>query len=132
MNKTLLSILAGAALLQGCASSLNVAVDPGSVTDRVKYQEDYEVCKQVASTYDLSSDTTTNAALGAAAGGVAVAGIATAIAGAIFWPAIPFIAAGALTGGATGGGLTKGKEGAAREKIMAECLSQRGYKAFSG
>ena len=119
-------------IFQGCSTTLNVAVDPGSITDRIKYNNDHDTCRKVAETYDLSGDTTKNAAVGVAAGAIGVAGIATAVAGAVFWPAIPFIIAGGVAGGATGGGMTKSKETSAREKIMAECLTQRGYKAFSG
>lgn len=118
--------------MSGCSTTLNVAIDPASIKDRIKYNNDYDTCRQVAQTYDLSSDTTKNTLLGAAAGGAAVAGIATAIAGAVFLPAVPFILAGGAAGGAASGGLTKSKETAAREKIMADCMTQRGYKAFSG
>lgn len=117
-------------IISGCASSVNVAVDPGSITDRAKFQEDYKLCQEVAKTYDLSQDTGANAALGAAAGVIGVAGVATAVAGAIFAPAIPFIIAGGAAGGAVGGGMTKQKESEARENILASCLSERGYKAF--
>lgn len=116
----------------GCSTTLNVAIDPASIKDRIKYNNDYDTCRQVAQTYDLSGDTTKNALLGAAAGSAAVAGVATAIAGAVFLPAVPFILAGGAAGGMASGGLTKSKETAAREKIMAECMVQRGYKAFSG
>ena len=78
----------------------------------------------------MSSDVGTNAALGATAGAVGVAGIATAVAGAIFAPAIPFIVAGGAMGGGVTGGMTKQKETEARESILAQCLSERGYKAF--
>ena len=74
----------------------------------------------------MSGDTGKNAALGAAAGAVGVAGIATAIAGAVFLPAIPFI----IAGGVAGGGMTKQKENEARENILSNCLTERGYKAF--
>ena len=123
----LLAIIVG---LSGCASSVIVAVDPGSIKDKEKFDTDYKLCQDVAKTYDLSADTNTNAALGAAAGAVGVAGIATAIAGAVFLPAIPFIIAGGVAGGGLSGGLTKQKESEARENIMSKCLTERGYKAF--
>ena len=123
----LLAIIVG---ISGCASSVVVAVDPASITDKAKFDQDYKLCQDVAKTYDLSSDTTTNAAMGAAAGAVGVAGVATAVAGAIFWPAIPFIIAGGAAGGGVSGGLTKQKESEARESILSSCLTERGYKAF--
>lgn len=132
MNKNSQSILLIGilAVLAGCSSTTKVIVDPKSVTDGTKYNRDLNECTNLANTYDLSADTTKNAALGAAAGGVAVAGVATAVAGAIFWPAIPFIAAGTLLGGGTAGGMTNSDQGKARERILADCLTDRGYKAY--
>ena len=128
--KKIASVLAAVMLLSGCAASVIVAVDPGSIKDKAKFDQDYKLCQNVAKTYDLSSDTGTNAALGAAAGAVGVAGVATAVAGAIFWPAIPFIIAGGAAGGGVSGGMTKQKESEARENILSSCLTERGYKAF--
>lgn len=130
MMKKSTFVLCAALILNGCASSVIVAVDPASIKDKAKFDEDYKLCQEVARTYDLSSDTGTNAALGAAAGAVGVAGVATAVAGAVFWPAIPFIIAGGLAGGGLGGGMTKQKESEARESILSSCLTERGYKAF--
>jgi len=128
--KNLAFLIFFALLVSGCASSVNVAVDPASVKDKAKYDQDYKTCQDIARTYDLSNDTGTNAAVGAAAGAVGVAGVATAIAGAVFAPAIPFIIAGGLAGGGLAGGMTKQKESEARENILSECLTERGYKAF--
>ena len=122
--------MAVAMIISGCASSVNVAVDPSSIKDKTKFDQDYKACQDIAKTYDLSNDTGSNAAMGAAAGAVGVAGIATAIAGAVFAPAIPFIIAGGAAGGGLAGGMTKQKESEARENILSGCLSERGYKAF--
>jgi tRNA U34 5-carboxymethylaminomethyl modifying enzyme MnmG/GidA len=129
-NSQALLLVGILAALSGCASTTKVVVDPKSVTDGAKYSRDLNECTNLANTFDLSADTTKNAALGAAAGGVAVAGVATAVAGAIFWPAIPFIAAGTLLGGGTAGGMTNSDQGKARERILADCLTDRGYKAY--
>ena len=129
-NSQLILVIGILAALAGCSSPPKVIVDPKSVSDSTKYNSDLNECTNLANTYDLSGDTTKNAALGAAAGGVAVAGIATAVAGAIFWPAIPFIAAGTLLGGGTAGGMTNSDQGKARERILADCLTDRGYKAY--
>lgn len=129
MLRNSLVVLSGL-LYFGCASTVHVAVDPGSIENQAQFKEDYKLCQDVAKTYDLSSDVGTNAALGATAGAVGVAGIATAVAGAIFAPAIPFIVAGGAMGGGVTGGMTKQKETEARESILAQCLSERGYKAF--
>lgn len=117
-------------LLSGCASAPQVVVDPRSISSEAKYQKDMDECHSIARSYNLSDTTTKNAAVGAAAGGVAVAGVATAVAGAVFWPAIPFIVAGTVAGGVAGGGLTKSGETSARENILADCLSDRGYKTY--
>lgn len=114
----------------GCASAPQVVIDPKSISNEAKYQRDMDECHSIARTYDLSQSTTKNAVVGGAVGGVAVAGVATAIAGAVFWPAIPFIAAGAAAGGLAGGGITKSGETTAREKILADCLTDRGYKTY--
>ena len=116
--------------IAGCASAPQVAIDPKSITDSSKYQRDMEECKAVAASYDLSSGAGKNAAVGAAAGAVTVAGVAVAIAGAVFAPAIPFIIAGGAAGGTAGAGMTKSSETAARESILAECMTERGYKAY--
>jgi hypothetical protein len=129
-KKTICATLTLSLALSGCASSVNVAIDPSSIQNKTKFDADYKQCQDIAKTYDLSQDTGTNAALGAVAGGAVVAGVATAVAGAIFAPAIPFILAGAALGGGVTGGFTKSKESEAREAILADCLNQRGYKAF--
>lgn len=116
--------------LAGCASAPQVAIDPKSITDTAKYQRDMDECKAVASSYDLSEGAGKNAAVGAAAGAATVAGIATAVAGAVFAPAIPFIIAGGAVGGTAGAGLTKTAETSARESVLAECMTERGYKAY--
>lgn len=118
------------ALLSGCASAPQVAIDPKSIKDTAKYSRDMDECRAVASSYDLSEGAGKNAAVGAAAGAATVAGIATAVAGAVFAPAIPFIVAGGAAGGTAGAGMTKSSETAARESILAECMTERGYKAY--
>ncbi len=128
--KKIAAVMTVSMILSGCASSVNVAVDPASINDRAKFEQDYKTCQDIASTYDLSNDAGTNAVAGAAIGAIGVAGIATAIAGAVFAPALPFIIAGGAAGGGLAGGATKQKESQARESILARCLSERGYKAF--
>jgi len=118
------------AFIAGCSSAPKVVVDPKSIVDGAKYSGDLNECTKLANSYDLSDKTAKDAALGAAAGGVAVAGVATAVAGAIFWPAIPFIAAGTMLGGGTAGGITNSDQTKARERILADCLTDRGYKAY--
>ena len=66
-------LIAAAIGVSGCASSVNVAVDPGSIKDKTKFDQDYKLCQDVAKTYDLAGDVGTNATLGAAAGAVGVA-----------------------------------------------------------
>lgn len=129
-GKTLVATMLMVAL-SGCASKLQVIVDPASITDETKYQKDMDECHRLAKSYDLSDTARTNALLGAAGGGIVVAGVATAVAGAVFLPALPFIAAGVAAGGLAGGGLTKSGETSAREKIWAECMKDRGFRTYS-
>ena len=109
---------------------MKVAVDPQSIHDRAKYDTDLAQCRQVAETYDLTGTKVTTGVIAGVTGGAGVAGIALAVAGGVFPPAIPFIAAGALAAGAGGYGWGRGKEKEAREKILASCLTERGYKAY--
>ena len=115
----------------GCASGPQVVIDPKSITDTQKYKTDMDECTAIAKNYDLSGNAVKNAAVGAVAGGAAVAGIATAVAGAVFWPAIPFIIAGSVAGGGALGGHAKQKEAKARQEILQQCMTDRGYKAYS-
>ena len=118
-------------LLVGGCSGMQVAVDPSSIADQDKFKADRAECQKVAETYNLTGTTVVAGTVAAAAGGVTVAGIAMAVAGGLFPPAIPFIVAGAAATGAGGIGWNKSKEKDAREKIMAACLTERGYKAYS-
>lgn len=119
------------AMLGGCAAGPQIAVDPKSITDTAKYRKDTNECTAIAKNYDLSGNAAKNAVVGAAVGGTAVAGVATAVAGAVFLPALPFILAGTLAGGTLMGGAAKKKETAAREGILAQCMTDRGYKAYT-
>jgi hypothetical protein len=130
MQKTL-AIVAAAACLAGCASQPQLTVDPKSIVDTGKFATDQNECLAIAKNYDLSGNAVKNAAVGAAAGGATVAGIATAVAGAVFLPAIPFIIAGAAAGGGLMGGSAKKKETEAREAILAQCMTDRGYKVYT-
>lgn len=129
LHKTAALVLA--MVLAGCSTTPRVAIDPQSISDQSQYKQDMDDCTSVATQYDLSSDTAGSAVAGAAAGGVAVAGVATAVAGAVFAPAIPFIIAGTLAGGGAAGGYSKAKETKAREQILADCMTDRGYRAYA-
>lgn len=117
--------------LFGCASAPQVVVDPRSIESEALYRRDMAECHKLATSYSKQDAATGNAAIGATVGGVTVAGVAVAAAGAVFAPAIPFIVAGAAAGGTLGGGSTKMSETASREKILAACLTDRGYRAYS-
>ena len=127
-------IMLTALIIAGCTntSNLQVVVDPSTVVDKQKYDIDANQCIEVAKSFDLTSQAAGNATVGALATGGAVAGVATAVAGAVFWPAIPFIIAGSLLGGGIAGDRVNKKELAAREKILADCLKDRGYRVYSG
>ncbi len=131
MGNLRFSLLAVLIALTGCASKPQVAVDPKSITDVQKYNKDKDECTAVAASYDLGEKAGKNAMIGGAAGAVGVAGIATAVAGAVFLPAVPFIVAGGAAGATAGGGMTKMEETKARENILAQCMTERGYKVYA-
>ncbi len=114
--------------LIGCASSPQVVVDPNSITDPKKYEQDFAECKAVAEGYDVADATAGSAALGAGAA-VGTAALVLATGGLYLLPG--GIAAVGAGGAAAGGGISKNREGRAREKIWANCLTDRGYKAYT-
>lgn len=122
------SILIIAGSMVACASSPQVVVDPKSIKDVFQYEKDLAECKAVSQGYDASGATTGSAVLGAGAA-VGTAALVLATGGLYLLPA--GIAAAGAGGAAVGGGLSKNKEGRAREKIWAECLTERGYKAYT-
>ena len=130
MRSGLIQMLVVSVFLGGCASKPQMVVDPRSITDQAKYEQDASECLEVAKTFDLSGRTAAKAIGGAAIGGAAGAGVASAVAGAVFAPAIPFIIAGTLTGGGIWGASSSKEENRAREKILVQCLNDRGYRAY--
>jgi len=116
-----------------CASNNNqfLVIDPSSVDDAEKLEIDREQCIQIAAQFDLSGETAGKAIAGAAIGSVAVAGVATAVAGAIFAPAIPFILAGGAAGGGLWGSKVSKEEKLVRDKVMGDCMRDRGYKVYT-
>lgn len=130
VTKKVLAVTLSTLLVVGCASKPQIAVDPRTVTSQAKYEQDLNECTAVAENYDLTEGTAKTAIVGAAAGGGAAAGVAAAVAGAIFWPAIPFIAGAALVVGTGSGGVVKVKEADARETILSDCMTERGYKTY--
>lgn len=130
MNQCLAALLAAAALA-GCASAPKVVVDPRSIASEPQYRTDMAECHHLALTYDKRDSTTGTTVVAGAVGGATVAGVATAVSGAVFPPAIPFIVAGAAAAGTLGGGLSKMGETESRERILAACLNDRGYRAYS-
>lgn len=111
-------------------SSKQVIVDPKSIKNQEAYEVDSQECKEVSENYSKTGSVAGSSVVGAVAGGGVVAGVATAVAGAVFAPAIPFIIAGAVLTGGVAGGASKSGETEAREKIWADCLNDRGYRAY--
>lgn len=114
--------------LVGCASNPQVIVDPKSITDGVKYNRDMAECKTMSENYDTGAANAGSAMLGAGAG-VATAALVLATGGLYLLPAGIVVAGGG--GAALGGGISQSRESQAREKIWAECLNDRGYKAYT-
>ena len=116
---------------QGCSSPPQVVVDPRSISSEAQYNKDMSECFSISEGYDLSNKKGKNTAVGAVAGGGVIAGVAVAVSGAVFWPAVPFIVAGAAVGGISGDELASSKEVGGREKIISDCLTDRGYRAYN-
>ena len=112
----------------GCASNPQIVVDPKSVSDGVKYDRDMAECKTMSENYDASAATAGSAMLGAGAA-VGSAALILATGGLYLLPA--GIAAAGAGGAAAGGSISKSKENQAREKIWADCMNDRGYKAYT-
>jgi hypothetical protein len=125
-NKTISFLVA--VTMVSCASGPQVVVDPKSVTDGIKYNKDMAECKTIADNYDASSATTGSALLGAGAA-VGTAALVLATGGLYLLPAGILAAGGG--GAAIGGGISKSKESESRERIWADCLNDRGYKAYT-
>ena len=125
------SLLSAIALVSACTSAApRIAVDPSSITNQAEYNQDFEGCLNLAKTIDLGSEKAAKAIAGAAIGTAAVAGVATAVAGAIFAPAIPFMIAGGAAGGGLWGNSASKEEKQAREAVLVQCLSDKGYKVY--
>ena len=124
-NFALIALTAG---IVGCSSGPQVIVDPTSITDGVKYNRDMAECKNLSENYDASAATAGSAMLGAGAA-VGTAALVLATGGLYLLPAGILAAGGG--GAAVGGGISQSRENQAKEKIWADCLTGRGYKAYS-
>lgn len=114
--------------LTACASSPQVVVDPKSITDHGKYSRDMADCKTLSENYDLSNATAGSALTGA---GIAVGTVAAILATGGLYLLPAGVAAASGTGAAVGGGISQSRENQAREKIWADCLNDKGYKAYT-
>ena len=126
MNKFICIFLS--VTLGACASSPQIVIDPQSITDMTKYNGDMTECKAISEGYDATGATTGSALLGA---GVAVGTIAAVLATGGMYLLVPGIAAATGGGAAIGGGIGQSKENSAKERIWADCMNGRGYKAFT-
>jgi len=131
MIKKIITIVATTSFLCACTSSTpRIAVDPSSIEDQAAYDEAFNSCLSLAKTVDLNSEKAAKGVAGAALGVAVVGGVATAVAGAIFAPAIPFMIAGGLAGGGLWSNSISKEEKQAREVILLQCLSDKGYKVY--
>ena len=131
MKNRFASILIVSTFVTACTSSTpRLAVDPSSIKDQAEYNEAFDYCLSLSKTVDMTDEKVMKGVAGAAIGTAAVAGIATAVAGAVFAPAIPFMIAGGLAGGGLWGSSSSKEEKQAREAILAQCLSDKGYKVY--
>jgi hypothetical protein len=118
--------------LYGCATTEPIlVVDPSSVKDSEKVVIDREECIAIAANIDMKNEALGKSFAGGIIGGGAVAGAAALAYGAVFAPAIPFIIlGGTATGSIWGSSVTK-EEKKIKDKILKECMIDRGYRVYS-
>jgi hypothetical protein len=125
-----LTFLWGILSLSAC-SSVNVVVDHSSIYNQARFERDAAHCRQLAESYDLRNDKMLSSMVGAGGGAVTTVGLASAILGSLYVPSAPFMLAGTLGGGSLGNGWMSYKENAVQEKILTQCLTRKGYRAYS-
>jgi hypothetical protein len=128
MNKYLL--LAIVALLVSCGSP-RLLVDPASVTDPQKAAKDEKECTAIAANVDKTGEAVAKTASGALVGGGVAAGAAALAFGAVFPPALPFIIGSGVAGGGLWGSSATKEEKEIKERILRECMLDRGYRVYS-
>jgi len=118
--------------LNSCATTEPMMViDPASVKDPIKVVIDRDECTALAANIDMSSEAIGKSFAGGVIGGGVVAGAASLVFGAVFAPAIPFIlVGGSAAGGLWGSSVTK-EEKRIKDKILKECMIDRGYRVYS-
>ena len=126
------SLLVTISLISCASNSPQMIIDPASVSDPDKLPIDQSQCTAIAQQYDLGGEIAVKSIGGAAIGSVAVAGIATAVSGGLFAPAIPWIIAGGTASGTLWGASASADEVEARENILKDCMTDRGYRVYSG
>lgn len=116
--------------MTACATPVQLVVDPHSISDRPKYDNDTAECKSLSDSYQGNDAATAGAAVvgGTAAGLGAALAVAVATGGLILIPAAVVAVGG---GGMMGGAHEQNKVNRSRENILVQCMNDRGYKAFS-
>ena len=110
-----------ALLLVAAACASDPIVDTRGV-DQAEYNNDLAACREYADQVDVASGAAGGAAIGAA-GGAALGAVIGAITGAPGTGA----AVGAASGGATGGVSGGGSRASRKDRIVRNCLRERGY-----
>ena len=106
-----------AILVASCSNTSEIIVDPSSVTDSVKVVEDREECTAITNNVDFGTGISKSALAGTGVGTVAV------VTGMLFVPTL-------IISGVTGGYMgysDKKKQRKIKEKIIIDCLTDKGY-----
>ncbi len=115
-----------ACVTAACATTPQLIVDPSSIQDQSKFALDRQFCTELAEAYKGDTGESTGKA---ALGGLAAAGLAALVVGPLVFPATLVLS------GATGGVLATSGDRKdlkrSREKIIVQCMNDRGYKAYS-
>lgn len=118
--------------LNSCATTEPMlVVDPASVKDPNKVVIDREECIAIAANIDMKNEALGKSFAGGIIGGGAVAGAAALAYGAVFAPAIPFIILGGTATGSIWGSSVSKEEKRIKDKILKECMIDRGYRVYS-
>jgi hypothetical protein len=122
-----------ACVTAACATTPQLIVDPSSVRDQGKFAVDTQECTALAEAYNGDVAATAGKAAMGAGVGILTAAAVVVTGGLYLLPAT--ISAAAIAAGVGGGVVGSSGERRdlkrAREKIIVQCMNDRGYKAYS-
>lgn len=122
-------IISLSVILVACGSP-QLIVDPKSIKDASKVENDKKECFAIAANVDKTGEAVAKTLSGGVLGGGTAAGGAALAFGAVFPPAIPFIIGSGVAGGGLWGASATKEEKEIKERVLKECMAERGYKVY--